>query len=110
MTLIYIGMDYDAFESDFKKFLIKRQQEKLKDEDIKVLVVGSDVGLSMATKVAIESLEKMIVTERQDISNIFEFNNFLEHYSEPKLKAPVEHGAYRQFIKRDKRRNFKVNK
>jgi hypothetical protein len=110
MGWIYIGMDTDAFEADFKKFLIDRQQEKLKDEDIKVLVVGSNVGLSMATKVAIESLDKIIVTERQDISNIFELHNFHRHYNEPKLKAPVEHGAYRQFIKRDKRRNLKVNK
>jgi hypothetical protein len=108
MGWIYIGMDTDAIEADFKKFLIDRQQEKLKDENINVLVVGSVNGLSMATKVAIESLDKIIVTERQDISNIFEIHNYHRHYNEPKLKAPVEHGAYRQFIKRNKRKNFKL--
>jgi hypothetical protein len=103
-------MDTDAFEADFKKFLSDRQEEKLKGEDIKVLVIGSGNGLSMATKVAINSLDKIMVIDKPDIPNVFEFNNFHQPMKEIYLEPQVKHGAYRQFIKRDKRRNFKVNK
>tara|TARA_R110000851_G_scaffold142262_1_gene280686 strand:+ start:314 stop:646 length:333 start_codon:yes stop_codon:yes gene_type:complete len=110
MTLIYIGMDTDVFEADFKKFLIDRQQEKLKDEGMKVLVVGSVNGLSMSTKLAIESLGKIMVIDKPDIPNVFEFNNFHQPMTEIYLEPQVKHGAYRQFIKHDKRKNLKVNK
>ena len=68
----------------------------------------------MATKSAIESLDKIFVFVSLDISNHFE----LEVHNWPtlpdftlscvELKASVKHDEYRQFIKRDKRENFKL--
>jgi hypothetical protein len=79
-------------------------------ENVKVLIVDDDNETSRIIKEMIQACDDIIVLGGPDQSNVFELHNFHRHYNEPKLKAPVEHGAYRQFLKRDKRKNFKVNK
>ena len=92
MGLIYIGMDTDALEADFKKFLIDRQQRELKSKEI------------------IDGLDKLMVVERHDISNIFEIHNFHQPMAEIHLEPQVKHGDYLKFRKRNKRKNLKVSK
>jgi hypothetical protein len=78
------------------------------------LAVVTMNGLSMATKSALESLDKSFVFVGLDISNHFELevHNWTtlpdSTLSCVELSAPVKHGAYRQFIKRGMRKNFKL--
>ena len=51
-----------------------------------------------------------VLAAKVDSQNKFELRNYHEHMETFFLKPEVEHGAYRQFIKRDKRKNLKVNK
>lgn len=92
MSLIFIGMDTDALEADFKKFLVDRQQRELKSKEI------------------IDGLDKLMVAECHDISKIFEIHNFHHPMPEIHLEPKVKHGDYLKFRKRNKRRNLKINK
>jgi hypothetical protein len=88
--------------------------QKLK-ESRTVIVIGT-AGLSRVVKHHIENLNKSFEfisigaaeTFELDIHNWLDLNKFKPPCL--KLKSPVKHGAYRQFIKRDKRKNFKLNK
>jgi hypothetical protein len=80
------------------------------DKQTKILIIEDDTALRQQIKSLIESMNEDFAIQRNIQSNFFELHNFHRHYNKPKLKAPVEHGAYRQFIKRDKRKNFKVCK
>ena len=76
------------------------------NEDVKVIILGGDVKAKDIIKSMIEAVDGVALVE----SNIFELRNYHEHMETFFLKPEVEHGAYRQFIKRDKRKNLKVNK
>jgi hypothetical protein len=77
-------------------------------ENVKVLIVDDDTETSRVLKEMIQACDDIMVLGGPAQSNVFEFHNRLCDIEriEPKLKDPVEHGAYRQFIKRDKRKNF----
>jgi hypothetical protein len=84
-------------------------------ESAALFVIGT-AGLSRVVKHHIENLNKSfefisIGAEESfeiDIHNWPDLNKFKPPCLE--LKPPVKHGAYRQFLKRDKRKNFKLNK
>ena len=80
-------------------------------ENVKILIVDDDTETSRIVKEMIQACDDIMVLGGPAQSNFFELHNRLCDIEriEPKLKSPVEHGAYRQFIKRDKRKNFKVN-
>ncbi len=80
------------------------------DKQTKILIAEDDTALRQQVKSILKSLDEQFAVEMETKNNFFEFHNFYQHYNEPKFKAPVEHGAYRQFIKRDKRKNIKVRK
>jgi hypothetical protein len=80
------------------------------DKQTKILIVDDDIALRQEIKSLIQSMNEDFEIQRDIQSNYFDLHNFHRKYNEPKLEAPVEHGAYRQFIKRDKRKNFKVRK
>ena len=103
MTLIYIGMNTEEIELDFKRFLSSRARD-INNERVEVLRCAD------TNKEAIVLLDQIMATEAPVTSNIFELRSYHEHMKTFSLKPEVEHGAYRQFIKRDKRKNFKVNK
>jgi hypothetical protein len=79
-------------------------------ENVKVMLVDDNSETSRTVKEIVQACDDIMVLGGPDKSNVYELHNFHRHYNEPKLKAPVEHGVYRQFIKRDKRKNFKANK
>ena len=81
-------------------------------ENVKVLIVDEDAQTSRIVKEMIQAFDDIMVLGGPDQSSVFELHNQLCDIEriEPKLKDPVEHGAYRQFIKRDKRKNIKANK
>jgi hypothetical protein len=76
----------------------------------KIILAEDSSDAVLAARILIQSMNDMYVLSDEVSTNIFELHNFHRHYKEPKLKAPVEHGEYRKFIKRDKRKNFKLNK
>jgi hypothetical protein len=69
--------------------------------------VDDNAETSRIVKEMIQAYDDILVLGGPAQSNFYELHNFHRHYNEPKLKAPVELGAYRQFIKRDKRKNFR---
>jgi CheY-like chemotaxis protein len=77
-------------------------------ENAKVMIVDDDTEIIRLAKLILNASNDIVVFGGPAQSNVFELHNFHRHYNEPKLKAPVEHGAYRQFLKRDKRKNFKL--
>jgi hypothetical protein len=79
-------------------------------ENVKVLIVDDDTETSRIVKEMIQACDDIVVLGGPAQSNVYELHNFHEFYVKPKLKDPVKHGAYRQFIKRDKRKNIKANK
>ena len=76
------------------------------NEDVKVIPLGGGFKASGIIKSMIEAVDGVALVQ----SNIFEFRSYHEHMKTFSLKPEVERGAYRQFIKRDKRKNLKVNK
>tara|TARA_R110000851_G_scaffold213333_1_gene365954 strand:+ start:185 stop:439 length:255 start_codon:yes stop_codon:yes gene_type:complete len=81
-------------------------------ENVKVMIVDGTSETSRIAKEMIQACDDIVVLGGPTQSNSFD----LHMYHEPPtpynavLKAPVKHGAYRKFIKCDKRKNFKVNK
>ncbi|MFQ3208771.1 MAG: hypothetical protein ACI9HU_000250 [Colwellia sp.] len=81
-------------------------------ENVKVLIVDDNTEIIRLAKSILKSCDDIVVLGGPTQSNSFDFHI----YHEPPtpynavLKPPVKHGAYRQFIKTDKRKNFKVNK
>ena len=76
------------------------------NENVKVMIIGGDVKTKDIIKSMIEAVDGVALVED---SGKFYIRNSHEPI-EPIEPIEVEHGAYRQFIKRDKRKNFKVNK
>ena len=76
------------------------------NEDVKVMILGGDVKARDIIKSMIEAVDGVALVED---SVKFYIRNSHEPI-EPIEPIEVEHGAYRQFIKRDKRKNLKVNK
>ena len=81
-------------------------------ENVKVIVVDDNAGTSMHIKEMIQACDNVVVLGGPAQSRVFELHNRLCDIEpmELKLKAPLQRAAYRKFIKRDKRKNFKVNK
>jgi hypothetical protein len=79
-------------------------------EKVKVLIVDDDAETSRVVKSMIQVCDEIMVLGGPDQSIVYKLKNY---YLEPinlKINPAVKHGAYRKFIKRDKRKNFKVNK
>ena len=81
-------------------------------ENVKVLIVDDNAEIIRLAKSILKACDDIMVLGGPAQSNVFEFHDRLYDIEriESKLKDTVEHGAYRQFIKRNKRKNFKVNK
>jgi hypothetical protein len=79
-------------------------------ENVKVIIVDDDTETSIIVKEMIQACDEIMVIGRNTQSDFFELHMCHEPPTpyNAVLKAPTEHGAYRQFIKRDKRKNFKV--
>jgi hypothetical protein len=99
-------------KSDYKSLLEINKHLK---ESCSLFVIGT-AGLSRVINEHIERLNQSFEVISIGASEIFELDihnwSDLNKFKPPclELKPPVKHGAYRQFIKRDKRKNFKLNK
>jgi hypothetical protein len=78
------------------------------DKQTTIIIVEDDTALKLATKSLIESMNEGFAIESEAKANVFEIHNYHQPMKDFYLKPQVEHGAYRQFIKRDKRKNFKL--
>ncbi len=79
------------------------------DKQTKILILQDDIALRQQIKSLIESMNEDFAIQRDIQSNFFELRNYHDSMKEIHLEQPVKHGAYRQFIKRDKRKNFKAH-
>jgi hypothetical protein len=80
------------------------------DKQTKILIVDDDIALRQEIKSLIQSMNEDFEIQRDIQSNFFELRNYHDSMKEIHLEQPVKHVAYRQFIKRNKRKNFKVSK
>jgi hypothetical protein len=77
-------------------------------ENVKLMIVDDNVEMMRLAKSTLKYFSAVRIVGGQSKSITF--------YLHPPtpfnavLKPKAEHGEYRQFIKRDKRKNFKVNK
>jgi hypothetical protein len=80
------------------------------DKQTKILIIEDDTALRQQIKSLIQSMNEDFEIQRDTQSNFFELRNYHDSMKEIHLEQPVKYGAYRQFIKLDKRKNFKVRK
>jgi hypothetical protein len=78
----------------------------IKGKQVSIVIID-DIALRQQLKSAIDSINEQFAVDMEDRDTFFEFHNFYQPIKEVFLEQPVKHGAYRQFIKRDKRKNFR---
>jgi hypothetical protein len=79
-------------------------------ENVKVMIVDGTGETSRIAKEMIQACDDIVVLGGPTQSSVYELHNFHRPMAEIYLEPQVKHGAYRKFIKHDKRKNFKVNK
>ena len=81
-------------------------------ENVKVMIVDGTGETNRIAKEMIQACDDIVVLGGPTQSSVYEFHMYHESPTpyNAVLKASVKHGAYRQFIKHDKRKNLKVNK
>jgi hypothetical protein len=82
----------------------------IKGKQVSIVIIEHGIALRQQVKSILKSLDEQFAVEMETKNNFFELRNYHDSMKEIHLEQPVKHGAYRQFIKRDKRKNFKVRK
>jgi hypothetical protein len=79
-------------------------------ENVKVMIVDDNAETNRIAKEMIQACDDIVVLGGPTQSDFFALHNFHRPMTEIYLEPQLKHGAYRKFIKHDKRKNFKVNK
>jgi hypothetical protein len=79
----------------------------IRGKQVSIVIIDDVASLTEQFKLIVKSLDEHFASEIEDRDNFFELKNYHDSMKEVQLKQPVKHGAYRQFIKRDKRKNFR---
>ena len=81
----------------------------IKGKQVLIVIIDDGAALLSCAKSILKSLDERFAVDMidRDRDTFFELRNYHDSMKEVFLEQPVKHGAYRQFIKRDKRKNFR---